>query len=75
MNILSDLWHAARERILWKNVGSIFWFRFMQFYGTRTGYRESGLLTPQLRETFYYARERKMKERKKRTIEPIRYQE
>jgi glycosyltransferase involved in cell wall biosynthesis len=53
MNILSDLWHAAREHALWKNVASIFWFRFMQFYGTRTGYRESSLLTPQLRETFY----------------------
>ena len=73
MNILSDLWHAARERVLWKNLGSIFWFRWMQFHGTRTGYRESGLLTPQLRETFYYARERKPKKRTRREIEPIRY--
>ncbi len=72
-NIFSDLYHAARERILWKNVGSIFWFRFMQFHGTRVGYRESSLLTPQLRETFYYARERKKKEGKKRDVEPIRY--
>jgi hypothetical protein len=31
---------------------SIFQFRFMQFHGTHMGYRESGLLTPQLRETF-----------------------
>ena len=73
MNILSDLWHAARERVLWKNFVSIFWFRFMQFHGTRMGYRESGLLTPQLRETFYYAREKKKKGRKRRDIEPIRY--
>jgi rhamnosyltransferase len=73
MNILSDLWHAARERVLWKNLASIFWFRFMQFHGTRTGYRESGLITPQLRETFYYARERKHKDSTKRDIEPIRY--
>lgn len=73
MNILSDLWHAARELVLWKNLASIFWFRFMQFHGTRIGYRESGLLTPQLRETFYYARERKPKEGMKRDIEPIRY--
>jgi len=72
-NILSDLWHAARERLLWKNLASIFWFRFMQFHGTRKGYRESGLLTPQLRETFYYARERKKKDGKKRDVEPIRY--
>jgi rhamnosyltransferase len=72
-NILSDLWHAGRERVLWENLASIFWFRFMQFHGTRLGYRESGLLTPQLRETFYYARERKKKEGKKRDVEPIRY--
>ncbi len=72
-NILSDLWHATREGVLWKNLPSIFWFRFMQFHGTRMGYRESGLLTPQLRETFYYARERKPKDSTKRDIEPIRY--
>ncbi|MBI5841117.1 MAG: glycosyltransferase family 2 protein [Chloroflexi bacterium] len=72
-NIISDLWHAARERVLWKSLPSIFWFRFMQFHGTRMGYRESGLLTAQLRETFYYARERKPKEDTKRDVEPIRY--
>ncbi len=74
-NILSDLWHAARERVLWKNFISIFWFRWMQFHGTRMGYRESGLLTPQLRETFYYARERKSQDGVRRDVEPIRYEE
>ena len=73
MNILSDLWHAARERVLWKNITSIFWFRFMQFHGTRMGHRETSLVTPQLRETFYYARERRKKDGTKREIEPIRY--
>lgn len=73
MNILSDLWHAARQRVLWKHVKAIFWFRFMQFHGTRQGYRESGLLTPQLREMFYYARERATKEDVSRDVEPIRY--
>jgi rhamnosyltransferase len=73
MNILSDVWHAARERVLWRNIPSIFWFRFMQFHGTRLGYRESGLLTPQLRETFYYARERKPKTGVQRDVEPLRY--
>jgi rhamnosyltransferase len=72
-NILSDLWHATRERVLLKNLSSIFQFRFMQFHGTRMGYGESGLLTPQLRETFYYARERKPNESSPRDIEPIRY--
>ena len=73
MNILSDLWHAAREHVLLKNIASIFWFRFMQFHGTRMGYRETSLITPQLRETFYYARERNKKDKEKRDIEPIRY--
>jgi len=72
-NIFSDLWHAARERALWKNISSIFWFRFMQFHGTRLGHHETSLITPQLRETFYYARERKQKAGEKRDVEPIKY--
>ena len=73
-NILSDLWHAAREGVLWQNLASIFWFRYMQFHGTRMGHRETSLVTPQLRETFYYARERKRKEGTTRDVEPIQYQ-
>ena len=73
-NILSDLWHAAREGVLWQNLASIFWFRTMQFHGTRMGHRETSLVTPQLRETFYYARERKRKEGTTRDVEPIQYQ-
>ncbi|HET7143867.1 MAG TPA: glycosyltransferase family 2 protein [Anaerolineales bacterium] len=72
-NILSDLWHAARDRVLLKNISSIFGFRFMQFHGTRMGHRETSLVTPQLRETFYYARERKSKDDAKRDVDPIRY--
>ena len=74
-NILSDLWHAAREHVLLKNISSIFWFRFMQFHGTRMGHRETSLVTPQLREIFYYAREKKGKDESKREVEPIRYNE
>lgn len=78
INIFSDLWHAFREKMLLKNFVSIFWFRFMQFHGTRMGHRETSLVTPQLRETFYYARERKKKEEEKREeekreVDPIRY--
>jgi hypothetical protein len=73
-NIYSDIWHAARERVLWKHLGSILWFRFMQFHGTRMGHRETSLVTPQLRETFYYARGRKTAQESKREVEPIRYQ-
>jgi rhamnosyltransferase len=72
-NIISDLWHAFREKVLLKNFTSIFWFRFMQFHGTRMGHRETSLVTPQLRETFYYARGGKRKEDGARDVEPIRY--
>jgi glycosyltransferase involved in cell wall biosynthesis len=72
-NIISDLWHAAREHVLLRSLASIFWFRFVQFYGTRMGHRETSLITPQLRETFYYARERTKKNEAKRVIEPLRY--
>jgi rhamnosyltransferase len=72
-NILSDLWHALRERVLLKSISSILWFRFMQFHGTRMGHRETSLITPQLRETFYYARGRKPKASAEREVEPIRY--
>jgi len=73
-NIASDVWHAARERALWRNLGSIFWFRLMQFHGTRLGHRQAGLVTPQLRETFYYPREKKPRTERKREVEPIQYQ-
>lgn len=73
-NISSDLWHASREGVLWKHLRSIVWFRLMQFHGTRMGHRETSLVTPQLRETFYYARDRRQKKENKREVEPIQYQ-
>jgi glycosyltransferase involved in cell wall biosynthesis len=72
-NIFSDVWHAARDGVLLENIVSIFWFRFMQFHGTRMGHRETSLVTPQLRETFYYPRERRRNDENKRGVEPIRY--
>lgn len=72
-NILSDIWHAVRERVLLRNITSIFWFRLMQFHGTRMGHRETSLVTPQLRDTFYYARDRNKKNSTKRDVDPIRY--
>ncbi len=53
-NIASDLSSAVRQHLLRRSLGSIFWFRFMQFWGTYQGYRQSGELTWQLRQTFYY---------------------
>ena len=73
-NITSDIWHASHEKVLWKSLFSILWFRLMQFHGTRLGHRETSLLTPQLRETFYYARGRKSRAETRREVEPIQYQ-
>lgn len=55
-NIASDVWNAAQQRKLVSHLGEIFWFRWMQFWGTYKGYRQSGPLTWQLRQTFYYPR-------------------
>ena len=72
-NISSDIWHASHEKVLWKSLFSILWFRLMQFHGTRLGHRETSLVTPQLRETFYYARGRKSRAETRREVEPIQY--
>lgn len=73
-NIASDLWHASHEHVLWSNLFPILWFRIMQFHGTRLGHRQTSLITPQLREKFYYARGRNARAEAKREIEPIQYQ-
>lgn len=74
-NILSDLWHAIRQGAPLRSLGSIFWFRWMQFWGTYQGYRQSGPLTWQLRQTFYYPRGMALDSREAvRDVEPIRYE-
>lgn len=75
-NISSDLWHASHQKKLRSALASIFTFRFSQFWGTYQGFRHSGPLTSQLRQTFYYARGFTLKERpRKRDAQPIRYNE
>jgi hypothetical protein len=75
-NILSDLGHASRERVFFRNLASIFWFRTMQFWGTYQGYRLSGPLTAHLRQTFYYPRgvnSNNLSEPVEREVQPIEY--
>jgi rhamnosyltransferase len=74
-NIGFDLLHAVRSRQLWRNLPGIFWFRTMQFWGTYQGYRHSSLLTPNLRQTFYYHIGWEKSTVIKRKVEPIRYNE
>jgi rhamnosyltransferase len=73
-HILNDLWHAAQSRSIKGNFLSIFWIRWMQFWGTYRGYRQSGPLTWQLRQTFYYPRGIGVaRNGRSRELEPIRY--
>ena len=73
-NIISDLWHAVRFGGFGKHFRSIFWFRGMQFWGTYQGYRQTGPLTWQLRQTFYYPNGLKSPgQNQPRKVEPIQY--
>lgn len=73
-NIISDLWHAGRQQMLWPQFRDIVQFRLMQFWGTYRGYRHSGPLTWQLRQTFYYPRAiQASAHRPERNVEPIQY--
>lgn len=70
-----DLLHAARTRRLAISFFSIFWFRWMQFWGTYQGHRHSSTLTPELRQTFYYHVGWEKSEPSRREVDPIRYNE
>ena len=73
-NIFSDLKNASRQHQLAAHFGEIFWFRWMQFWGTYRGYRQSGPLTWQLRQTFYYPRgSHLIPQSTPRRTEPIQY--
>lgn len=75
-NIASDLFHAIKLKTLWSNFHSIFWFRWMQFWGTYQGYRQSGPLTEKLRQTFYYPARVEIKRQDiSRRVAPIQYNE
>jgi len=73
-NVLSDFWHALRYGVFWQSAAGVLGFRWMQFWGTYMGYRQSGPLTRQLRQTFYYPLGMDVSSQSKpRKVEPIRY--
>jgi len=81
-NILSDLREAARQKALAEHFFAIITFRWMQFWGTYQGYRRPGLISEQLRRTFYYPGETmaspksdQIESPRSREVEPIRYGE
>lgn len=54
VNVVSDCRHSWHDRLLGRNVGSIFRFRLMQFWGTYRGSTQSSPVTSKLKQTFYY---------------------
>jgi rhamnosyltransferase len=74
VNILDDWKAASRQKLLNKVWLDVVRFRFNQFRGTWHGYRQSGPLTWQLKQTFYYPRP-PQEQGKRRPVEPIQYQE
>ena len=56
-NLISDIFHAWHDCVLRENLGEIFIFRFMQFWGTYQGFRQKGKISSQLKQTFYYPKE------------------
>jgi hypothetical protein len=53
-NIVSDYYHAARDRALISNLASIPWFRIAQFKGAYQGFIRRGEAPAALRQRFYY---------------------
>ncbi len=74
-NIVSDYVHAARDRVLFENLGSIPAFRIAQFYGTYRGFRQRGESSAALRSRFYYphAWRRPARQEVPPNARPIRY--
>jgi len=73
-NAASDCRQAARQKCLGAVGRSILWFRWMQFWGTYQGYRQTGPLTWQLKQAFYYpAQPQHAAHPPRRPVDPIRY--
>ena len=53
-NIVMDYYHAARERVLFRNLAAIPAFRSAQFWGTYRGFAQRGPVPSLLKRRFYY---------------------
>jgi glycosyltransferase involved in cell wall biosynthesis len=53
-NVFTDYYHALKDRVFMKSVLSIPVFRFMQFWGTYSGFGQRGDIPQLLRNRFYY---------------------
>jgi glycosyltransferase involved in cell wall biosynthesis len=73
-NIFNDWRESGRQHRLGRDFWNIVRFRWYQFSGTYQGYKQSGPLTWQLKQAFYYPHERVVQV-SERQVEPIRYHE
>jgi glycosyltransferase involved in cell wall biosynthesis len=73
-NTTSDYINALRNGACSRDIYEIPLFRFMQFFGTYQGFKESGSITSQLKQTFYYPNSNKPKPSPptRRPAEPLR---
>jgi len=76
-NSFSDTVQAVKEKKLRSEWTNIIRFRWQQFHGTYLGYRRSGPLTWQLKQSFYYPRNgiNHESDLSKRDVKPIEYPE
>jgi rhamnosyltransferase len=74
-HILNDLLEAACRQVFARSLVSVLWFRGAQFWGTYQGYRNSGPVTQQLRQRFYYPGGMDSSQPGSRDVQPIRYNE
>lgn len=73
-NVTSDLYLALGKGKMSEVLWAVLWFRFMQFWGTYQGYRQSGPLTKELRKTFYYPPSSNSRaDPRTRDLKPIKY--
>lgn len=72
-NVLGDIRAASNLPSAVRHAGSIMWFRALQFWGTYQGYRNSGPITQQLRERFYYPPRPPVSDAADRPHAPIEY--
>lgn len=56
LNLVSDLAHAVREAVFWREAGSIFKFRFQQFLATYQAHQQKDPLNQEMQRRLYYPR-------------------
>ncbi len=74
-NVMSDGWHALRERVFLREARGILRYRLMQFWGTYRGFSLSKPVSASMKQVFYYPRGfRAATIKPQRDVEPIDYQ-